>query len=272
MSPVPDVPPYLLILICSICVLIVGIGKTGFGGAIGVVCVPLMSLVMSPMQAAGILLPILIVCDLFAIWHYRRIYDLGSLKILIPSGILGIICGAILLWLVHDSILLTKRLLEFVIGLIALVFILYQVFSPALLRNRFMQGKAESWGQILGWTAGFGSTLAHAGGPPVTMYLLVRKMDRRVYVGTIVWAFAIFNLVKLIPYAAFGMLSHANLMMSLYFMPLVPVGIYLGLYLNRRVSQKVFYFIVYLFLLLISMELLTGGWLLRFIMNLFGKA
>jgi uncharacterized membrane protein YfcA len=264
MNLLQEIPLYILIMVCSSSVLITGIGKAGFGGTIGVVAVPLMSLVMSPRQAAGIMLPILCVCDIFTVWHYRTIFDRRSLKILIPSGIMGVIGGAVLLGLLRDSTTLTKRMLEIIIGLIALAFIIYQVLGPALRRGNVMQSGNRRWGRILGWIGGFGSTLAHAGGPPVTMYLLARKLDRRVFVGTTAWTFTVFNYVKLVPYAAFGMLSFTNLKLSLFFMPLIPVGIYLGLFLNRCVSEKLFTFIIYLFLSLISFQLLSGGRLLEF--------
>jgi uncharacterized membrane protein YfcA len=87
--------------------------------------------------------------------------------------------------------------------------------------------------------------MAHAGGPPLLVYLLPQRMEKTIFVGTSVVFFAIVNYLKLIPYGLLGQLSTNNLGLSLLFAPLAPLGIWLGLHLERRIPEKPFYRLSY---------------------------
>ena len=256
----PDYPTFFWLAAVT-AVLIVGVAKAGFGGGIGFVATPLIALTISVADAAALLLPLLIIIDLLSIRHYRGIYDRPSLKLLLPSAIVGITLGALLFNALRDNDDMLRRAL----GLLAVLFVLYQVGRTALMGALEGHRPGRPVGVFLGILAGFGSTLAHAGGPPATMYLLPQKLPRQIFAGTAVWFFMLINLIKLIPYSALGLLRVGNLITILLLAPVGFIGVRLGIYLNRNFNELWFNRIIYLFLFLTGLQLLTGGALTRVI-------
>ena len=104
-------------------VLITGISKGGFGG-LALLAVPLMALVISPIQAAGIMLPILIIMDWVGVLTYRKHWDRTLLLLTLPGAILGIVAGGLLAGYVDDQVV------RIVVGVIAVLFPIYGVFKP----------------------------------------------------------------------------------------------------------------------------------------------
>ncbi|MFN2104828.1 MAG: TSUP family transporter, partial [Candidatus Promineifilaceae bacterium] len=124
----PDYPTTFRIAAFT-AVLIVGIAKAGFGGGIGFVATPLIALTISVADAAALLLPILIIIDLLSIRHYRGIYDRASLKLLLPSAVVGITLGALFFNALRDNDDMLRRAL----GLLAVLFVVYQVGRTAIM-------------------------------------------------------------------------------------------------------------------------------------------
>jgi uncharacterized membrane protein YfcA len=119
-----------------------------------------------------------------------------------------------------------------------------------------------SWPKGAFWStiSGFTSTIAHAGGPPIYAYLLPQRLERNLYVGTTVWFFFYVNYAKLVPYWLLGQLGAANLLTALALAPLVPVGVWLGAWLQRRVkSDRIFYQVCYWAMLAIGIRLIYDG-------------
>jgi uncharacterized membrane protein YfcA len=257
MPPVSDLlisDPLFYVLAVPV-VLLVGVGKGGFGGGIGMVAVPFLSFVMPLPQAAAILLPILCVMDLFALGAYRGQYSVPNLKRLMPAGLVGIAAGGLAFGA------LDERWLRVVVGAIAVAFAMQWVLGVFRLKGR--EPEARKPGAVSGafWGAagGFTSTLAHAGGPPVAVYLLPQRLPPTVFVGTTVVVFTMFNYVKLIPYGLLGQLSLENLATSFLLLPLAPLGIKLGRWLHDRVNEGLFYRLVYGLLLLTGLKLVSEG-------------
>lgn len=249
----PDYPPEFWIA-ASIAVILVGIAKAGFGGGPGLLATPLIALTIPVTDAAALLLPLLIIADIFTVRHYRREFDGKSLKILIPGALVGIMIGGFFFGYFSDN----ERVLQIGIGLLALVFVAFQLGRTAIfgaIEGRRFPGPV---GVTLGGIAGFTSTLAHAGGPPVVIYLLPQKLPRNVFVGTTVIAFMVINLVKLIPYSILGLLRMSNLLTILILAPLIYVGVRLGIYLNRHFSEKWFNVVIYTLLVLTAIQLILG--------------
>ncbi|MCG3197316.1 MAG: hypothetical protein GHCLOJNM_01801 [bacterium] len=256
-------------IVSGLCVILVGIAKAGFAGGIGVIATPLLSLVMSPTQAAAILLPLLCGCDAVSIYFYRRVFAVRSLKELLPGSALGIALGALTIAYFQGKPEVAEKSLKMLIGWISILFVIYQV-GRAWIQEELERYHPKGWhGWLLGGSAGFTSALAHAGGPPVAMYLLPQHLDRRLFVGTTVWLFAAINAMKLVPYWWLGLFPKENLEMSFFLMPLVPVGVGLGVWMNRAMNEMVFSRIVYTLLFLTGIQLITGwnpvamvrGWL-----------
>ena len=220
-------------------ILLTGIFKGGFGGGPGGIAVALMSIFVAPADAAGIVLPILCAMDIFGLLAYRKRWSGHHVRILLPGALLGIVLGALAFGVVPVE---WVRLL---IGLIAVTFTLNRWFDIAQRLGSSVGKPGRVIGFFSGATSGLTSTLAHAGGPPLLVYLLPQRMEKTIFVGTSVVFFAIVNYVKLIPYGMLGQLSTDNLGLSLLFAPLAPLGIWLGLRLERRIPEKPFYRLSY---------------------------
>ncbi|MEH6626913.1 MAG: sulfite exporter TauE/SafE family protein [Motiliproteus sp.] len=234
-------------------VLIVGISKGGMGGGLGILAVPIMSLVISPFQAAAIMLPILCVMDLVGLWGFRGTYDTNNLKVILPSAVVGIGIGAL------SFHYLSEQHIKLLIGAIAVTFTLNYWFK----KLRKVPEKATLanpvTGSFWGTLAGFTSFSVHAGGPPINIYLLPQKMDKTLFAGTTVIFFAVVNYAKLVPYAVLGLFESSNLMTSLMLVALAPVGVYLGMYLHHRIKEFWFYLICYSLLFATGVKLSYEG-------------
>jgi uncharacterized membrane protein YfcA len=246
----------------AVAVLLTGISKGGFGGALGGIAVPLMALAIPAPRAAAIMLPILCLTDVVGFRAYYRKWDRALLRIMIPGGLAGIAVGALTIRL------LTEDAVRLLVGSIAIVFPLYRWFAapppaaPATVRAAPSVRKGAFWSGLSGYT----SFLAHAGGPPVMVFLLPLRIEKTTYVATANLFFMIMNSSKILPYAALGQLSRENLLTSLALAPLVPAGVWLGLALHRRVSERWFYQAVQVFMLLTGLQLVwraAGAHLLR---------
>ena len=234
-------------------VLLFGIAKGGFGGGLGVVAVPLMALTVSPVQAAAVLLPILCVMDLIGLWAYRGKWLWSELRVLLPASFLGIIAGTFLFGY------MSVAAVRLIIGLVAILFTLHYVFTTRYQANRDLPHFSPAVGIAAGATGGFTSFVAHSGGPPVSMYLLRRPLDRTDFVATTVLLFAAINYLKLVPYAWLGQLSAGNLLTSLVLAPLAPIGVYTGVWLHRNVSDRFFFGLMYVFLFVVGAKLFYDG-------------
>ena len=237
-------------IVAVLAVLVVGIAKSGFGGGLGVLAVPLMALVIPPLQAAAILLPLLCLMDVFNIWHYRNAWDKKNIRILLPAALMGVLIGT------FTFRYLTDAHIRVLIGCIAVAF----VFNFFIKRS---PGKAvePDWkaGSFWGLIAGFVSFGVHAGGPPANVFLLPQRLHKTIFVGTMVVLFTTLNFVKLIPYAILGQINLSNMSTSLVLAPLAPLGVWLGLRLHRVVNEAWFYPVCYVLLLITGLKLLYDG-------------
>lgn len=234
-------------------VLLFGIAKGGFGGGLGVVSVPLMALVVSPLQAAAILLPLLCLMDLVSLWKYRGQWIWPELKVLLPGSIIGILIGTLLFEFMSASAV------RLIVGTVAILFTVHYWSTRFAGDRRPPRHFPKSLGIIGGASAGFTSFVAHAGGPPISMYLLRRPLNRTDFVATTVLFFAVVNYVKLAPYAWLGQFDGTNLLTSAVLSPLAPAGVLIGVYLHKRVSDRFFFAFVYVLLFLVGLRLVYDG-------------
>jgi uncharacterized membrane protein YfcA len=235
-------------------VMILGISKAGFGSGIAILATPLLTLTIPVTKAVGLLLPLLIITDMFALIHYRTHFDSHSIRILVPAACLGI-AGATFFF---DYFRGSQQCLRFSIGFVALLFVLFQFLRSLILGAMEKRLPMVLEGILMGAASGFFSTLAHAGGPPVIMYLLPQKLEKTLFVGTTVIFFAAVNLIKLLPYHALGLLNAGDIKTILMLAPLTYAGVRLGIYLNRRFSDLWFNRVVYGILFLTGLQLLLG--------------
>jgi uncharacterized membrane protein YfcA len=235
-------------------VLVTGVIKGGFGGAAGGLAVPIMSLWISPVVAAGVMLPILCAMDVFGVKAYWKKWSWPVLRPALIGAFIGIASGSLMFQR------LSAKQLKLLVGVIAVSFVLNkwlalsERLSQALKRKKSEIGPAGGvfWGSLSGFT----STLAHAGGPPFSVYILGRQIDRTTVVASASLYFLVMNYAKIVPYYFLGQLSPVNLKLSLVFALLAPAGIWLGLWLHKRISERIFYQTSYLMLFATGIKLI----------------
>jgi hypothetical protein len=239
-----------LMAIAALAALMVGLSKGGFG-LLGAVAVPLMALVMSPVKAAALLLPIFVISDWVGLWSYRKEFDRRNLLILTSAGVCGVGIG----W--ATASLISDRVVGLIIGFIGVGFCIntWRVRHHALQPRAADVPRGMFWGTIMG----FSSFVSHSGGPPYQVYVLPQQLPKEVYAGTTTILFAIINAVKLIPYWALGQLSLGNLRTSLWLMPIAIGGTLAGVRLVRVMPQQIYFSAVQWLLFLVSLKLIFDG-------------
>lgn len=231
-------------------VLLVGLAKSGFLSGFGAVATPLMAMAVPVPQAAAIMLPLLCVMDLTSLHQLWRDRDDALLKLLVPAGLLGIALGTVLFSAVSAA------MVSAVVGALTLLFLVQRLaFKPK------PHGPAPSrpWGFLMGVVGGFTSFVAHAGGPPLSAYVLPMRLNPVRVAATLAVFFTAVNLAKWGPYAALGLLDTRNGWTSLALVPLAPVGVWAGVWLTRRMASDWFYRIAYLGMAVAGGKLLWDG-------------
>lgn len=239
-------------LIAVPAVLVSAIGKGGFAGATSNVMVPVMALMVPVPQAAGIALVLLCAMDLSGLRAWWGQWDRREMRLLLPAGLVGVALGAALFGL------LSPRHVQGLLGVITLAFLgwrLVQGLVAAAPPSPYNPVK----GAVCAIAAGATSTLAHAGGPPMQIYLLPRRLPRAAFAATNVVLFGLINYAKLVPYGWMGLLDLTNLGTALVLLPLCPIGVTLGIWLQRRMSEALFYRIITAALLALGVKLTWDG-------------
>jgi len=231
-------------------VVFLGLSKGGFSG-LGMVSTPLMAIILPPLEAAALLLPILLVQDAFSVWVYRRVWDPWNLKVLLPGCVIGVGCAWLLAAHVSDAVI------RLAVGLIALGFVAYAFLRrgrPVDLR-RPHAAQGVFWGALSGFT----TTLIQIGAPPYYAFVLPQRLEKMIFVGTTVMFFAAANAMKIAPYFALGQFSTAGLWTSVALFPLAIASNYLGIWLVRRTPEAIFYQITNVIVFLLGCELTRQG-------------
>lgn len=231
-------------------VLMLGVSKSGFGAGFGSLAVPLMALAVTVPQAAAMLMPVLLLMDVLGLAAFRKDFDVRLLKFLIPFGLLGTVVGTLLFKA------LDPKLVAGLVGIFTLLFLAQRLAFPP------RQGSAPPprWvGALMSTTSGFTSFIAHAGGPPITVYVLPLKLPPVTFAATMSVFFFVLNLSKWVPYAWLGLLDTRNMATSVMLLPFAPIGVWVGVKLARRIDPKLFYRLLYLGMALTGTKLLWDG-------------
>jgi len=242
-------------IVAVIAVMLVGFGKGGMGDALGLMGVPILSFVMPAVQAAAILLPILVVMDVIALWSWRAHWNKPTLTILLPGAVVGIVIGWVTFAIVPDYVM---RLL---IGAVALSFTGRFFYNRYFAGNTVQPARQNSSARATIWStlSGYGSFIAHAGGAPFQVYALPLRLSPKDYTGTAVRFFAIINVLKLGPYYMLGALSVGNLKISAVLVPVALVATMAGAFCVKRMRPDVFYPFMYLMCALAGLKLSWDG-------------
>jgi hypothetical protein len=243
--------PTETIVIFVVAAVLIGLSKGGLGGPVPVsLTAPLLSLVMPVSQAIGIVLPLLLVADAFALYFYWNTWDTAIIRQMLPASVVGTVIGAVLL------AVLPNQALSRLIGLLTLAAVLYKVLQPRL---QALAYRPRPWHRpLVGGLAGFGSALANAGAPPFAAYMLLQPgMSPVTFIGTTTLFFAILNVLKAPSFFASGIISLELLGQTLWALPLIPLGVWTGRFLVRRMNALLFERIMVASLFVISTYLIV---------------
>lgn len=228
-------------------VMFAGISKGGFGSAAAFAATPFLALILSPGQAVGLMLPLLMVMDVTALKLFWRKWDMRVSAILILGAVPGIVIGALLYGIADPAVF------KLMIGLVAVGFVAWQLakarhwIKPP--KRELGTGAGLAWGGVTGLT----SFISHAGGPPAAVYLLSKRLDKTTYQATSVLVFWAINAMKVVPYSMVGIFTKESLIADLTLVPVAVLGVFAGVWMHHRVPEKLFFGLTYVFLVI------TGG-------------
>jgi uncharacterized membrane protein YfcA len=244
MHPVITEPMFYVFAIPA--VILLGLSKGGFAG-LGTATTPMLALYMPPLEAAALILPVLMTQDAIAVWWYRHDWDAWNLKVMLPGGLIGMAVA----WLLAAYI--TEAHVRLIIGIIGVVFCIH-----AFARRSIAEPKKPNAASGMFWGAvsGFTSFMSQAGGPPFQVHILPQRMPKLILVGTTTLFFAVINAMKIVPYFALGQFSAKNFATSLMLLPVAVAANFAGIWLVQKTPTGLFYKIAYTLVFVISLALL----------------
>ena len=233
-----------------IAAMLTGIGKGGVP-IVGALTVPVLALVISPVVAAGLMLPVYVISDWFGLYAYRKEFDGRVLAIVCAAMTIGVGLG----W--ATAKLIPESYVTVLVGVISVAFALNQLLRKPVLAapKRAEIAPGLFWGTI----AGFTSFVSHTGGPPYQVYTLPLGLKKAVFAGTSTIAFAYVNAIKLVPYYFLGQINLASLETAAKLMPIAAASVFFGVWVVKRLPERLFFQIVTWSLLLIGIELIRQG-------------
>src|SRR3972149_7395755 len=245
------VDPTIFFIMVGIVAFMIGLAKGGLGGTLGALATPMMALVMPADQVIGLVLPILMLSDVFAVARHWRRWNGRLVWLLIPGSVLGVTIGT---YFITNA---PTRALQVALGVIILLFAIYKIFDGRILRA-FTYQPRDWHGLVAGTITGFSSALAHTGGPPVSIYLLMQDVTPRIFIATSALFFLILNWIKVPYYWYAGLFDFQRLLQIAWLLPLVPLGVWVGRWAAGKVNKETFEWIIVVLLAITSLLLIFG--------------
>ncbi len=240
--------PFEALVFAVAAVLLLGVAKGGFGGIGAPVALPVMALGVPAETAIGILLPVLLTIDVFNVATYRKEADFRTILLALPGAIVGVGLGAALIYAVPGPAVAAT------IGAIAIV------FAINMLRGAGGGLRLPRWMAVpFGAASGLTSTLAHAGGPPIHIYLLSRRYPQLQFVATANMFMAAVNVLKIWPFFAVGALDRTALGIAVWLLPVAFGAAALGHLIARVLPKVAFKYVVSALMMLAGTKLIIDA-------------
>ena len=232
--------------------LFVGFAKTAIGG-FGLLAVTIAVTIIPARESTGVMLLLLLIGDLFAIKIYKDYVEWKFIRYLVAPVSIGLIFGAVFLLFSSDSSL--KKFIGYIVVLLTILYLLSQLISKNL--EHLSSSKSKFIGLLFGITAGFMSAVANAGGTPMSIYMLLRKKEKKIFLGNSAWFFFIVNLSKIPIVLVLNLLSLQSLKYLLPAVPFIPIGAFVGRRIIEKMNQKFFQNITIFFSFLLGISLIV---------------
>jgi uncharacterized membrane protein YfcA len=225
--------PTMVLIVIVFVTFMISLSKGGLGGMLGALATPMMALVMPANQVLGLLLPIMLLADAFAVALHWRKWNGRLVWLLTPGAVVGVTIGTFFIANAPTNVL------RFGLAVIALSFVGYKLIEKRLLAS--LKYQERTWhGWLAGTTAGFASSLAHSGGPPISIYLMLQEVTPAVFISTAVLFFAILNWIKVPYYLYIHLFDFKRLWEIAWIAPIVPLGVWFGRWFATKISKEVF--------------------------------
>lgn len=231
-------------------VLFAGLSKGGFGAGAAFASTPFLALAIEPALAVGLMLPLLMLMDVAGLRAFWRGWNWRVARAMMIGMVPGVALGALIFRQTNPDVL------RFLIGSVAVGFVAFQWARAQGWLRISPRPQSDGRGMFWGAVAGFTSFVSHAGGPPAMVYMLSQNLDKRAFQATTVLAFWWVNLIKVPPYAMIGMFTSETLLANLYLAPVALIGVWSGVWLHNRMSDRLFFVFAYVFLLLTGLKLI----------------
>lgn len=250
---------YSLLFLCvaAFAVFFVALAKAGFGGMIGSLGMPLVAAVSDIPTAISVLLPTYIVMDFWVAWIYRKSVPWSFLGPMLIPGIVGVILAAFVFRAVDTHYLAVfLGVISFVVGVRFFVRRALQKSGS----DTVLDPNVRSWPRIIGLNASSGFTSFFLmGEAPVQIFMLPYRLAPQIYVSVLVWYFFVVNLVKIPIVLGIGLVTIDSLWVSVALLPIMPIGIFIGKYINSRIPKDPFYNVVHVLLMILGCYLIGNG-------------
>ena len=245
--------------LCVVAAVCIGMSKTGFNG-VALVSVALMASVLPARVSVGVVLPMLIFADCFAVRSFRQHAQWAEARRVLPPALLGVLVGAVVLRAFNTAGPAADVVFKRIVGGIVLAKTGLQAWRGV--RPSAFATEARASSRLAGWTmgglAGVTTMLANAAGPVMALYLLGIGLPKMELVGTSAWIFLILNVCKIPFNYQLGLINADSLRLNLLLLPAVVTGVLIGRWLLRLVPQRPFGLLLLAFALVASLRLLWG--------------
>ena len=224
---------YLQLVFVFSVALMIGMAKTGVQGA-GMLSVPLLANVFGGQLSSGIMLPMLVLADVFGVWYYHRDASWHHLKILFPWAAAGVVIGTITGSYINDQIFKIVMAATILISVVIMLW-LEKLGTPDKVPT------SKSFGIATGVAGGFTSMVGNLAGSVMSVYLLSIRLPKNAFIGTTAWFFMVVNWFK-IPFHAFvwHTISWDIMLLGLITLPAIIVGAYLGIIIVRKLTDTMY--------------------------------
>ncbi len=225
--------------------------KGAFGGGFSIVGIPLLSVVMDPVTAGGLLAPLFIAMDLFALRYWKpSTWSKPDLVLLLPGLVAGIALGYLLFRF------LDHRAISIVMAVTTLIFVGLWLFSGP---ETTIQSRSTPKAITAGLASGVTTMVAHSGGPPLAMYLLPLGLTKEIYAGTTSLFFTVGNATKAVPWLLLVRPTTGVWELMAFCLLAIPAGVWLGFRLHGSLDQRQIYRACYVLLVVTAVKLLWDG-------------
>lgn len=225
--------------------------KGAFGGGFAIVGIPLLSIVMDPVTAGGLLAPLFVAMDLYALRYWKpSTWSRPDLALLLPGLVVGIGCGYLLFRV------LDHRALAIVMALVTLAFVGLWLVGGGKVT---VQPRSTPKAITAGLASGVTTMVAHSGGPPLAMYLLPLGLSKDVYAGTTSLFFTVGNAIKAVPWLFLVRPAGTDWALMAICLLAIPSGVWLGWRLNAMLDQRQIFRACYALLVVTALKLLWDG-------------